>query len=306
MNNSRRNFLLASALGAAILALGACSRYSAPAQPVYKAPPAPDLAAPPSSEFYNADARRFRTAQAQTETTGAGDKAVPVKRIAVSHAFTLHLPDTDVEAVRQRHLAECTKLGCTVVSTTLDRSYTRRVIAQSEVRIAPDAFAAFADILAAPPARIVKHSETANDETVPMLDVEKRLEVKMALRDRLTAMLQEPGAKELADLLTIEKELAQVQGEIETAVAQRDYLRTITETVHVEIRYDGLAAQAAGLDLSPISMAGKNIGSTLVYSAAALISFLAAILPWLPLIALVAWGVRRALQRWRRARSAAA
>jgi hypothetical protein len=167
------------------------------------------------------------------------------------------------------------------------------------VRIAPDAFAAFADILTAPPARTVTHSTASEDKTIPLLDTEKRLEVKTALRDRLAAMLKEPGAKSLPDIFAVEKELAQVQGDIESIVAQRDYLRTVTETVRVNVAYVGLTAQAAGLDLSPISRAGSRFGETLVESVAALISFVAAIVPWLPLFALLWWAVRRALRRWR-------
>src|SRR5215467_8344397 len=178
----------------------------------------------------------------------------------------------------------------------LDRSAAGRITARSEVRIAPHAFVAFADVLAAPPARIVTHSETADDKTAPMLDVEKRLEVKSALRDRLAAMLREPGTKSPADLATIEKELAQVQGDIEALAAQRDYLRTVTETVRVNISYVGRAAQAAGVDLSPIFGAGRGIVETLVQSVAALISFLAAVVPWLPLVALLAWAGRRAIR----------
>jgi hypothetical protein len=308
MSHCGRNILLTIVLGATIFALGACSR--------------PSLQSRGSEEFSftggyegpdrpSAEAGRFRQlqlAQARGEplTTGQGAKAGPAKRVAVSHSFTLELPDTDIEAVHRRHLSECGKLGCTIISTMLDRSHSRRISARSEVRIAPDAFPAFADILAAPPARIVTHSESADDKTAPMLDVEKRLEVKSALRDRLSAILREPGTKSPADLITIEKELAQVQGDIESTVAQLDYLRTITDTVHVVVTYDGIAAEAAGLDLSPLVRAVTNVGSTLVWSAANLTSFLAAILPWLPLVALVGWGVRRAIRRWRSARSAAA
>jgi hypothetical protein len=216
------------------------------------------------------------------------------------------MPDADVEAVHQRHLSECIKLGCNVMNTMLDRSHGRRISARSEVRIAPDKFPAFAEVLAAPPARIVIHVESADDKTAPMLDIEKRLEAKTALRDRLTAMLRDPIAKTLADLITVEKELAQVQGDIETITAQRDYLRTLTETVHVVITYDGLAARVAGLDFSPITEAGTDVGSTFVRSVAALISFLAAFLPWLLLGALVAWGIVRALRRRRDAPPAAA
>jgi hypothetical protein len=222
-----------------------------------------------------------------------------VKRLAITHGYTLQVPNADIEDIQQRHLSACSKLGCTVVNTVFDRAFAGRITARSEVRIAPDAFAAFVDILAAAPGQIVTHTITTEDKTVPMLDVEKRLEVKTALRDRLSAMLREPGPRSSADLATIEKELAEVQGDIEGIVAQRDYLRTITETVRVNISYIGLAAQAGGVDLSPISRAGSSIGATLVESIAVLISFLAAIVPWLPLLALLAWAARRALRRWR-------
>jgi hypothetical protein len=119
------------------------------------------------------------------------------------------------------------------------------------------------------------------------------------LRDRLSVMLQEPGPKSPAELATIEKELAEVQGDIESIAAQRDYLRTITETVRVNVSYVGLAAQAGGIDLSPISRTVSSIGATLVGSAAVLISFLVAIVPWLPIFALLAWAARRARRRWR-------
>jgi Domain of unknown function (DUF4349) len=112
-------------------------------------------------------------------------------------------------------------------------------------------------------------------------------------------MLREPGTKTPADLATIEEELAQVQGDIEATVAQRDDLRTVTQTVRVDISYVGLAAQAGGVDLSPISRAGSGIVVTLVQSVAALISFAAAIVPWLPLIALLAWTARCGIRRWR-------
>jgi hypothetical protein len=299
MNNRVPGILWAVVLGTMILTLGGCTPWPASYAEL------PEHSYEPPFRF--GGGTRFdavTVAQAQTLNPGQGAQPGPVKRLAVSHSFTLQLPNTDVEAVQQRHLSECSKLGCTVVSTTLDRS-TGRITARSEVRIAPDAFAAFADILAAPPAKIVTHSESAEDKTAPMLDIEKRLEVKTALRDRLAAMLREPGTKSPADLATIEKELAQVQGDIEAIVAQHDYLRTITETVRVNVSYVGLAAQAAGIDLSPISRAGSGIVATLVQSVANLISFLAAVVPWLPLVALLMWGGRRAFRRWR-ARSTAA
>jgi len=227
------------------------------------------------------------------------------KRLAVTHAFTLRLNSGEVEAVQKKHLDECGKLGCTVLNTQLDRSIEGRLTARTSLRIDPNAFADFAAIITAAPSELIRHSESTEDKTVAMLDVEKRLEVKLALRDRLSAMLKDPGAKSAADLAVIEKELAQVQGDIESMTAERDYLRTITETVRVDIAYFGRPAVVRGFDFSPIALATGNIGQTLVVSVAALISFLAALVPWLPLIALVWWAVRRSIRRWRASRAPA-
>jgi len=221
------------------------------------------------------------------------------QRLAITHTFSLRLPSQDVETVQRRDLAECIKLGCTVLNTQVDRSIQGRVNARISVRIAPDAFAAFAAIITAAPAEVVTRAESAEDKTIPLLDVEKRLAAKTALRDRLAAMLADPAPKTPAELVSIEKELSQAQGEIEAATAQRDYLRTITDTVRVDVNYMGRPALVGGVDFSPISNALDGFGRTLVASVGSLISFLAVAIPWLPLIALVIWAGRRTFRRWR-------
>ncbi len=226
------------------------------------------------------------------------------KHLAVSHIFTLLLPSDQVEAIQNRHLAECVKLGGAVLETRLDRTNVGRISARTSIRLSPQAYTAFVTIMTAPPAEVMTHVEMAEDKTLPMIDVEKRLEVKTTLRDRLTSMLREPGKKSAADLAAIEKELAQVQADIEAATSQRDYLRTITETIKIDINYNGMAAQAGQIDLSPIDFAIKGIGRTIVSSIAMLISFIAAIVPWLPAIALIVWGVRRSLRRWKERKAA--
>jgi hypothetical protein len=97
--------------------------------------------------------------------------------------------------------------------------------------------------------------------------------------------------------------VSQVQGDIETAIAQRDYLRTITDTVRVDISYMGVTAQTGSVDLYAIQTAVADFGQTMVSSGATLITFLAVILPWVPLVALLAWAVRRSFRRWRARRA---
>lgn len=223
--------------------------------------------------------------------------ANPGQHLAVSHAFVLRLPTDDVAAVQQRHLSECARLGCSVVATRLDRSDDGGVHAHSTVRIAPDAFVSFATSLSTPPSEVVSHAENAEDKTLPLLDIEKRQETKAALRDRLTEMVRNQRGIGAADLATIERQLADVQGEIEAVTAQRDYLRTITGTVAVDIDYVGRGARAGGIDLGPVSRAINGFGRTLVTSIGVLISAVAAILPWIPAGLLAVWIIRIVLRR---------
>ncbi len=221
------------------------------------------------------------------------------RRIAVTHAFTLLLPSDVVAAIQEKHLAECAKLGCTVLETRVVRLGDGRITARASVRVAPDQYPAFEAIITAPPAEVTMRSERAEDMTTAIIDVDKRLEVKTALRDRLTAMLKDPGTKSAADLVAIAKELAQTQGDIESATAQRDYLRTLTETVRIDITYEGRTAIVAGFDFSAIKRAVDGVGQTVITSIGSLITFVAAALPWLPVIVLAVWGVRWGLRRRR-------
>ena len=227
----------------------------------------------------------------------------PVRHIAVTRSLALRMPANEVAAIQQKHLAECAKLGCTVLESYLNRLNDGRTSGRVSVRLTPDRYPDFAAVITAPPVEVVTQSERAEDMTVAVLDVDKRIEVKTALRDRLSTMLRDPATKSAADLAAIEKELAQAQGDIEAAIAQRDYLRTITETVRVDITYDGRPGVVGGYDLSPIKRAADGIGQTLITSLASLIITLTAAVPWLPLVVLLVWGIRRGLRRWRAQRA---
>ncbi len=229
---------------------------------------------------------------------GRAIEATAGKRVALTHSYSLSIPGDAVTAVQQRHIEACLQLGCTVLNSRLDRQ-NARLNASLSVRIAPDRYEAFLKVLMAAPAEVISHAESAEDKAVAYLDVEKRLESKLALRDKLIGLLRDPATKTVADLVAIEKELAQVQGEIEAATAQRDYLRTMTETVRVNVAYEGTGTRVGGFDLMPINWALKEFKGNLISSVGALISFIAVVIPWLPVIALVTWALRYGIRRWK-------
>jgi len=218
-------------------------------------------------------------------------------RFKTTHSFVLQIPNAEIEKLQQKHLGECARIKCKVLNANLYRNLDRSTSAQLSVRVPPEVYSAFAAMLVAPPATLISHSEAHDDWSQPVVDVERRLKAKYALRDRLSALLQDPGTKNPADIVAIEKELAQVQSAIETAEAQNEQLRALTDAIRVDISYRGFSAQIAGLDLSPVTSAANAVGQTLVISAAALVWFLALAAPWLPLVALLLWGVRRYFRR---------
>src|SRR4030088_2982356 len=65
--------------------------------------------------------------------------------------------------------------------------------------------------------------------------------------------------------------------------------RSTKSAVRVDISYMGVTAQTGGVDLSAMQTAVAEFGQTMVSSGATLITFLAIILPWIPLVALLAW-----------------
>jgi Domain of unknown function (DUF4349) len=112
-------------------------------------------------------------------------------------------------------------------------------------------------------------------------------------------MLRDQSVKTGAELIAIEKELAQTQGDIETIMAQRDSLRTRTDTVRVDIFYVGVAGQVGGVDLTPIHQAVSGIGQTFVGSVSWLISTFAVTAPWIPIVWFGWWAASRTFRHWR-------
>jgi glycine cleavage system regulatory protein len=216
--------------------------------------------------------------------------------IAYTHNFVIELPSEAVQATQQKNLTDCLAAGCSVLNSRLDRLPNGSVEGSISVRIAPDKFQSFADSLTAPPARLISHAQSAEDKTTAVLDVEKRLAAQEALRDRLTQLLQQANGN-VGDLVSVEKQLAEVQGTVESETAQRDYLRTITDTVKVDVTYNGLIQQAGPFDVSPIRAALDSFMQTMIASVGEVITWIAYALPWLPLAALAGWALRVVFRR---------
>src|SRR5262245_56093837 len=104
MDRHIKRWRTATAVGTSVLVLAACSQ-----------PPDQLSQSDPVNYFGG-------VAQAQEPGTARAGQSNAGPRLAISHTFALRLPSSEVESIQQKHLAECAKLGCTVLNTRVDRS----------------------------------------------------------------------------------------------------------------------------------------------------------------------------------------
>jgi hypothetical protein len=153
---------------------------------------------------------------------------------------------------------------------------------------------------------VVSQNTTSEDKTAEVIDVEARIKNRVEFRDSLRLMLRDKTTKrDMSDLLEIQRTLADTQAELDSSATQRKVLEQQTTKQHIQIQFTPTRTLSqGGRSYNPMVRALREAGSVLAESVGMLITFLAAVLPWLLLVGLpVVWLVRLV---WRRRRAKAA
>lgn len=82
---------------------------------------------------------------------------------------------------------------------------------------------------------------TRNDRTQQMIDTDARLTQQIVLRERLKELAEQGrgfSERRIQDLLQVERELARVQGQIESMQGQSRHLARVTDSVAVSVRFE--------------------------------------------------------------------
>ncbi|NNJ27707.1 DUF4349 domain-containing protein [Alienimonas chondri] len=240
-----------------------------------------------------------------TDPAPTADSARPAAaKPKIIYTADLTVVVENFEGVEQAIPALVDKFGGYVAASDVDRSMGDRLRGTWTVRIpvaSYDAFLAGAGGLGV----VEEKGETARDVTAEFVDTEARLAGRRALETRLLELLAErPG--ELKDVLELERELARVREEIETAEGRLRYLsnQTAYSTITLQVREerDYVPPRRPGF--------GERIASTWDASLEALASFgrglvlfLVAVAPFavvigLPIV-LLFWLLIRRLRRVR-------
>ncbi len=277
-------FLLAAAVAATTLAAcgGAGGNYDT----------SPSMAPP--------EAAKMADASYMEEVAAEGGEAAPaepgsVQYIAYSHSIGMRLPVKSIEPTMQAHIDACNKAGpsvCVVTNSWLNAYSEDQASASLNLRATPAWIETFLGGIEAEAeavkGEVTNRQTTAEDLTVSIIDSDARLKAQETLRGRLEQLLaSRPG--ELKDVLETERELARVNGEIDSLKSSLAALRQRVDMSQLSVSYETKVAPLSQGALTPIGDAFGNFFYNLSSSIAWVITAFASGLPVLLLIGALLW-----------------
>ena len=307
---ARRRAGFATLALVAALALAGCNRGEVASLDAPAPPPAPASASAPAG-FAGGMAMKERARGApqaeQAADAGQAQEAPLQRYLAVRQDLNVEVPPEQLADAWGKVRDLCGTLQCELLSSSLLRETPQQPgNAMLEMRVAPADVDKLLSGLAGV-AKVVSQNTTSEDKTAEVIDVEARIRNRTEFRDSLRLMLGDTVTKRtMADLLAIQRTLSDTQAELDAIVTQRKVLGQQTSKQHIQIQFTPKRALVRGGDsYNPMTRALREAGAVLAESMGTLITVVAAVLPWLVLVALpVGWLARWALRRRRRAKVA--
>ena len=258
-----------------------------------------DIAAEPMPVMESADVQAD-----YSPLSGLEDSApATASYLAYRHSLGLVLPTAAVEPTMAAHMRECQRAGpttCQVLGSRSDPYGDDSVSASLSLRADPNWLEAFRTRIRLDAesgnGRVTASSVSVEDLTRSILDTDARLRAQTALRDRLQALLEARDG-ELADLLAVERELARVQGEIESATSVLKALRQRVDMSALDITYSSRVSAVSSSAFAPLGRSFRSFFRNTAYALSTVVDAASFLLPWFLLVILpLAWLARRA---WR-------
>ncbi|MDA7416958.1 DUF4349 domain-containing protein [Xenophilus arseniciresistens] len=235
---------------------------------------------------------------AAQSAAGVQDSPEAQRHIAVRQMLTVESPGEQLPALWEKVRAQCAALRCELLQASLRQQTPRQPAGASlSLRVAPEDVDKLLGALQGG-GLVVQQDSSSEDLTAQVIDVQAHIRNRTEFRDSLRALLaRADGQRALKDVLEIQRTLTQTQSELDSHAAQLKALQSRTRMQQIDIEFRAEQRMVSGGGDNPIARAWAQAGETLAESAAAVISFVAAALPWLPVLLLPLWGLR---VMWRR------
>ena len=283
----------------AVLALAACERrppspLSVPRQAPATAPAMVSMAS--------------RRAEAAPPQDGAQAQASG-PMLAYSHQLSMQVPAAWVERHYMAALERCVAPACVVLSSQIDRSPggLNPPSASIRARLTHDALPPFRTAAATalqgePGDRVAVETQSteAEDLTTAIADGDRRLQQLRDYRGRLDTLAARSDIQ-VSDLIKIAQTLSQTQSQIEAAEALQRGLSQRVDTEILTVRFEGATPELGSW--SRVHAVWAGAGSILSGAVADALGLVLYIVPWVPVLVLLAglvWFVLRLGRRsWR-------
>lgn len=232
---------------------------------------------------------RMMAMQAPMEMAGmavaAAPPAQPVRGATLAYEHNLSVEmDKELLPTRLREVeAACNAdraSGCTVLEVALS-SDQDLPSGNIRMRLAPAGVEPLIT-LASKDVEVTGRNTRAEDLAEPVADTERQLALMTLHRDRLTEFMKNKDIK-IEQLITVSKELATVQAQIDSLGTQRANLRRRIDTDLLTINLS-LPKRAYVSDPAPVSDALRYFGNDFREAVAMVIRFVAVLLPWLVIV----------------------
>ena len=219
------------------------------------------------------------TRSAPAPQTAASEK----KTLAYEHVVTVELAREVLAAHLQAVQDACNTrqdYGCTLldVQSSMNNDVPYGSV---RMRLAPGGVDALI-VIAGKDGKVTGRNTHAEDLAEPVADTERELALLTTHRDRLQEFLKSKELK-IEQLITVSKELASVQTQIDALGTRAANLRRRIDTELLTINFSVPFNEQAAAQ-SPILDALRSFGSEFKHAIAQVITFFAVVLPWLVVI----------------------
>jgi hypothetical protein len=233
----------------------------------------------------------------------AGGTVLAASRyVAVHHKIEIVESGSGLAKSVEGVVAFCGTIQCEVLSTNISGTAPNATPSGNvSLRVVPQDLNRLLDFIASQ-GQISQHSTQTVDKTAEVIDVEAKLKNQTDFRDNLRKMLAKPGVT-VADLLQIQEKLTEAQAELDGEAMQRKTLANETEKVSVYAEFHAEAHENRRSMFTPIGEALKQSGEVLGDSLGALITAVAAVIPWLIILLPGGWLIVKAWKRRREKKS---
>jgi len=257
-------------------------------------PPPPDAGTPPT----------------QPPQQGGGTNS-PILYLAYTYGMSIELPSQRLADVMDRHIQACVAAGprlCQLISSGRSGDPDSAMQGQIDLRAEPVWLRTFmggigAQVDAAG-GRVTAQNTNAEDLTRQIVDTEAHLRAQTTLRDRLQELLRTSRGR-LSDLLEVERELARVQGEIDSVQSNLAVMRTRVAMSELTIQYSSAPRSVGSDTFEPLRNAFASFLVIIVGGLAVIVMVIAGLIPLAIVVVPVVWGILYWLRKRRERRAPA-